>query len=232
MKDSFVLYTKYLDNIQALSMEQRGMLFTSLMLYASGQEPEEMDPVTAMAFSFIKSQMDKDIEKYNETCAKRSEAGKIGGRPKKQEEAKKANGFFENQKKQEEAKKANGFFENQKKQGKAKKADNEYEYDNDNDLLKENTKRKVFSTPTVDDVRAYCLERNNKVDPQSFVDFYESKGWMIGKNKMKDWKAAVRTWERSETKTRQGETAKLTKDNNNFERRRYDMDALERSLIG
>lgn len=216
MKDSFVLYTKYLANIQALSMEQRGMLFTSLMLYASGQEPEEMDPVTAMAFSFIKSQMDKDIEKYNETCAKRSEAGKLGGRPKKQEEAKKAN----------------GFSENQKKQGKAKKADNEYEYDNDNDLLKENTKRKVFSTPTVDDVRAYCLERNNKVDPQQFVDFYESKGWMIGKNKMKDWKAAVRTWERSETKTRQGETAKLTKDNNNFERRRYDMDALERSLIG
>lgn len=216
MKDSFVLYTKYLDNIQALSMEQRGMLFTSLMLYASGQEPEEMDPVTAMAFSFIKSQMDKDIEKYNETCAKRSEAGKLGGRPKKQEEAKKAN----------------GFSEIQKKQGKAKKADNEYEYDNDNDLLKENTKRKVFSTPTVDDVRAYCLERNNKVDPQQFVDFYESKGWMIGKNKMKDWKAAVRTWERSETKTRLGETAKLTKDNNNFERRRYDMDALERSLIG
>ena len=215
MKDSFVLYTKYLDNIQALSMEQRGMLFTSLMLYASGQEPEEMDPVTAMAFSFIKSQMDKDIEKYNETCAKRSEAGKLGGRPKKQEEAKKAN----------------GFSENQKKQGKAKKADNEYEYDNDNDLLKENTKRKVFSTPTVDDVRAYCLERNNKVDPQSFVDFYESKGWMIGKNKMKDWKAAVRTWERSETKTRQGETAKLTKDNNNFERRRYDMDKLERQLM-
>lgn len=216
MKDSFVLYTKYLDNIQALSMEQRGMLFTSLMLYASGQEPEEMDPVTAMAFSFIKSQMDKDIEKYNETCAKRSEAGKLGGRPKKQEEAKKAN----------------GFSENQKKQGKAKKADNEYEYDNDNDLLKENTKRKVFSTPTVDDVRAYCLERNNKVDPQQFVDFYESKGWMIGKNKMKDWKAAVRTWERSETKTRQGETAKLTKDNNNFERRPYDFNTLERSLLG
>ena len=91
---------------------------------------------------------------------------------------------------------------------------------------------KIFKPPTVDDVRAYCTERGNNVDPQSFVDFYESKGWMIGKNKMKDWKAAVRTWERSETKTRLGETAKLTKDNNNFERRRYDMDALERSLIG
>lgn len=91
---------------------------------------------------------------------------------------------------------------------------------------------KIFKPPTVDDVRAYCTERSNNVDPQSFVDFYESKGWMIGKNKMKDWKAAVRTWERSETKTRQGVTAKLTKDNNNFDRRNYDMDALERELLG
>jgi hypothetical protein len=47
----------------------------------------------------------------------------------------------------------------------------------------------------------YCLTRNNQVDPQTFIDFYESKGWMIGKNKMKDWKAAVRTWEKRETKT-------------------------------
>lgn len=216
MKDSFVLYTKYLDNIQALSMEQRGMLFTSLMLYASGEEPEKMDPVTSMAFSFIKTQMDKDIEKYNETCAKRSEAGKLGGRPKKQDEAKKAN----------------GFSEKQKKQVKAKKADNDNEYDNDNDLLKENTKRKVFSPPTVEDVRAYCSERNNTVDPHAFVDFYESKGWMIGKNKMRDWKSALRNWERSETKTRQGVTAKLTKDHNNFERRAYDMGDLERQLLG
>lgn len=216
MKDSFVLYTKYLDNIQALSMEQRGMLFTSLMLYASGQEPAEMDPVTAMAFGFIKTQMDKDIQKYNETCAKRSEAGKLGGRPKKQDEAKKAN----------------GFSEKQKKQVKAKKADNDNEYDNDNDLLKENTKRKVFSPPTVEDVRAYCTERNNTVDPQTFVDFYESKGWMIGKNKMRDWKSALRNWERSETKTRQGVTAKLTKDHNNFERRAYNMGDLERQLLG
>ena len=90
---------------------------------------------------------------------------------------------------------------------------------------------KIFKPPTVDDVRAYCTERGNCVDPQSFVDFYASKGWMIGKNRMRDWKAAVRTWERNETKTRLGETAKLTKDNNNFERRPYDFDALERSLV-
>ena len=55
-----------------------------------------------------------------------------------------------------------------------------------------------FTPPTVDEVTAYCQERRNKVDPQRFVDFYAAKGWMVGKNKMKDWRACVRTWEREE----------------------------------
>ena len=55
--------------------------------------------------------------------------------------------------------------------------------------------RKRFTPPTVDEVREYCFERGNSVDPQRFVDYYTSNGWMVGKNKMKDWKAAVRTWE-------------------------------------
>ena len=58
-------------------------------------------------------------------------------------------------------------------------------------------KTKRFIPPSVEEVEQYCLERSNNIDAQSFIDFYESKGWMIGKNKMKDWKAAVRTWERS-----------------------------------
>ena len=52
-----------------------------------------------------------------------------------------------------------------------------------------------FTPPTAEEVAAYCLERKNHVDPQRFVDFYDAKGWMVGKNRMKDWKAAVRTWE-------------------------------------
>ena len=55
--------------------------------------------------------------------------------------------------------------------------------------------KKRFSPPSVDEVAAYCKERNNNVDAQAFVDFYESKGWMVGNSKMKDWQAAVRTWE-------------------------------------
>ena len=55
-----------------------------------------------------------------------------------------------------------------------------------------------FSPPTVEAVRAYCQERRNRVDPQRFVDYYQARGWKLGKGSMKDWKAAVRTWERKE----------------------------------
>ena len=55
-----------------------------------------------------------------------------------------------------------------------------------------------FTPPTVDEVDAYCQERGNKVDPARFVDFYASKGWLVGTSKMKDWQAAVRSWERSD----------------------------------
>jgi len=54
---------------------------------------------------------------------------------------------------------------------------------------------KYFNKPKIEEVESYCLERNNNIDVNSFFNFYESKGWMVGKNKMKDWKAAIRTWE-------------------------------------
>ena len=53
-----------------------------------------------------------------------------------------------------------------------------------------------FVPPTVDEVKHYCSERKNNIDAESFIDFYQTKGWMVGKNKMKDWKACVRTWEK------------------------------------
>lgn len=62
-----------------------------------------------------------------------------------------------------------------------------------------NTRAKRFVPPTVDEVRAYCIERQNGIDANRFVNHYTSNGWMVGRNKMKDWKAAVRTWEQRET---------------------------------
>lgn len=70
--------------------------------------------------------------------------------------------------------------------------------DTDTEKEKKRAKPKRFVPPTPDQVKAYCRERNNRVDAERFVDFYASKGWMVGKTKMRDWKASVRTWERSE----------------------------------
>ena len=56
---------------------------------------------------------------------------------------------------------------------------------------------KRFTPPSLEEVQGYCKERNNHIDAQRFIDYYTSNGWMVGKNKMKDWKSAVRTWERN-----------------------------------
>ena len=68
-------------------------------------------------------------------------------------------------------------------------------------------KDKRFYPPTLDEVKQYCEERKNNIDPMAFIDFYSSKGWMIGKNRMKDWKAAVRTWERKRKEKYQAESS-------------------------
>lgn len=75
-----------------------------------------------------------------------------------------------------------------------KKLDCNNKESNKKDNNKDN--RVAFTPPTLDEVSAYCRERQNSVDPEKFIDFYQSKGWMVGRNRMKDWKAAVRTWEK------------------------------------
>ena len=67
---------------------------------------------------------------------------------------------------------------------------------NNNSLYKRESSR--FQKPYIDEIRQYCSSRNNSVDPEQFFNFYESKGWTIGKSHMKDWRAAVRTWEKRE----------------------------------
>jgi hypothetical protein len=68
---------------------------------------------------------------------------------------------------------------------------------------------KYFNKPTLLEIKNYCVERVNNVDSEAFFDFYESKGWLVGKSKMKDWKAAIRTWERTETKKEKSTISKL-----------------------
>lgn len=109
--------------------------------------------------------------------------------------------------------------------------------DNVNVNDKESIRRTKFVPPTPKEVSGYCADKGYTIDAERFIDFYESKGWFVGKNKMKDWRAAVRNWGRSE-KTANPEagrkelTAKPKKNSfNNFQQREYDYDELERQLL-
>lgn len=81
----------------------------------------------------------------------------------------------------------------------------------DKDIKDNRAKSTRFVPPTHEEVENYCLERNNKVDAERFIDFYSSKGWMVGKNKMKDWKACIRTWERSNSTSTQNTQKQVKK---------------------
>lgn len=114
-KDSFVLYTKYLNQVEKLDIEQRGVLFTAILRYAAGESIPNMDSVTEMLFSIIEDQLQVDFEKYQKTCNARKEAGSRGGKARS---------------KQNEANQANANFA---KQSQANQADSDNECDSDND---------------------------------------------------------------------------------------------------
>ena len=82
--------------------------------------------------------------------------------------------------------------------------------------VKQAKQSKRFTKPTSDDVYEYCTDRNNKVCPDKFINFYDSNGWKVGKNPMKDWKACVRSWEANTPKDKSGRKQLANKDYNKF----------------
>lgn len=248
MKNSFVMYTDYMEQINLLTMEQRGLLFTAIMQYASGDALPEMDGMTGMAFSFIKSKMDRDFEKYQQTVEKRKEAGKLGGRPK-------AKGFEE---KQEKAKKANGFSEKQKKQmvfQKSKQKQKNPDNDNDSDNDNVNDKKNIYTASfeqlwdayprKKEKARAYRCYKARLNDGFSEDALFTAVKRYADECRIKNTDAeyikhgatffsADKPFEDYLAEDYKPPTAQsaVVKDMNNFERRSYDMDSLEQSLLG
>ena len=171
-KKSFVLYFNYRNHLALLTDEERGKLLMALLDYGeTGAEPE-LEGATLMAFSFIACQMNRDAQKYEETCRKRSEAGKKGGRPRKSDTEE------ESEEKQTEAKKANGFL---KKQTKAKKADNDNENDNEND--------NDIVYPLISPQGETPTEKTDKQE-ERFAEFWAEYPKKVGKE------AARKSWKR------------------------------------
>ena len=195
-KNSFVLQTRLNSLVAKLSDKQAGTLFKGILNYAeNGVKATFEDGMVDIVFEMVKQDIDYTAQKYAEICKRNADNGKLGGRPK-QVLLEKPNGYLKN------PKKPNGYF--------GKHNDNDNDVDNDikekeKDKEKEKTTLSIkrFKKPSIDEIKAYCLERKNKVDPQRFFDFYESKGWKVGNSPMKDWKAAVRTWEHSSTASEQ-----------------------------
>lgn len=81
--------------------------------------------------------------------------------------------------------------------------------------IEENNKKEIhkeknnFTKPTIEELKEFTKEHNLKIDEERFIDYYEAKGWMIGKSKMKDWKAAARNWNRNQKQTKEGTREKL-----------------------
>lgn len=114
MKESFIVYNAIEEQTAILSDAQMGQLFRAMIRFNKGGEPKLCDPLVAVSFSFIRPMMEKDRRKYEEVCAKRQEAGRKGGRPKKNQTAQRGDFLSENQML-------------------SKKPDNVYVNDNEND---------------------------------------------------------------------------------------------------
>jgi hypothetical protein len=90
------------------------------------------------------------------------------------------------------------------------------------DNNKSSNNKYKFMPPTVEEVAEYCMERNNGIDAEQFVDFYASKGWKVGRDKMTDWKASVRTWERRHKQSREDKRQQKKNDLDDYYRMAYE----------
>ena len=197
-KNSFVFFETFYDMLKELSDSDKLKYFVYITEYGLyGNEPN-LCGIEKALWVHIKYVIDLASEKYEASVNN----GKKGGRPKNtQENLTKPNETQENLTKPNETNNENENENENEKRG----AEAPYAATPDGEaaasLPAAPEKRAKFKKPSVDEVAEYCAERKNGIDARSFVDFYESKGWKIGANAMKDWRAAVRTWERRNRQT-------------------------------
>ena len=253
-KKSFVMYTSWMPMICSLPDETVAQLMKAVAAYQLGTEYEITNEAAYGIFQMFKGTFDEDREKYDETCRRRSESGKHGGRPP----VKKANAFSEKQNKpngfSEKAKKANAFSE---KQNKAKSPDNEYEYEYDNDsdkeLLKDYCTEPSSEAPAPADCEPIPLNDGTEWRPTAeefaeYVRLYPAvdvrqqfaamRGWSIGNPTRKKTRSGVKrfvsNWlskEQNSGKRQDQARAPTTNKFTDFEQRDYDWADLENRLL-
>lgn len=195
-KKSFILYAEDHRFIARLSAEQKADLLDAIFYHAQGKPPSALDPTTEMAFHFITAQIDRDAEKWEETCRRRAEAGRKGGLARARNAA--LHAAEANQANQAESVSDSEYESVSVSESVSESvADAECEADAVSDAV----------PPAVDAVRGYCRQRGNGIDAEKFCDYYAARGWRLGGAPMTDWRAAVRNWERSERASPAAQTA-------------------------
>ena len=209
-RESFVFYSSFLKAIRAIKKRDiQAELALAIIEYGITGETIECGEVVSVAMELIKPQIEANNKKYINGM-KGAEHGVKGGRPRK--EKPQENPEVTPEKPQENPKKTPNVNVNDnvndnisflKKETKSDVAFSDLENENSESPIetlqtpKEQSVggRKKFTIPTPEEVQAYCNERNNGISGQQFCDFSSSKGWKVGSQPMKDWKASVRTWE-------------------------------------
>lgn len=171
------LYHSYLKSVEPLNDAERGRLFTACLTYSmTGAEPD-LRGNERFVWPTIREQIDRDSKKYSDFCKKQQE------NIRKRWDTTVYDG-------------TSGIPDDTKHtKEKEKEKENILSSPNVEDSIVRTPARKRFTPPTLAEVTAYCRERQNAVDPQRFIDYYTARGWKLNKTSMKDWKAAVRTWE-------------------------------------
>ena len=219
MRDSFVFYRSFAESVKNLPPEEYKKVMQSILEYAlDGKEPEQTG-IEYTVFCLVKPQIDANNKRY--------ENGKKGGRPQKPSD---------NQEKPNNNQTITKPKPNNN-QTVTTPEPNVYVNVNDNvNVKKKDTsvskeKASRFIPPTLEDIKAYCEEKGYKLDYDRFIDYYTSNGWMVGKNKLKDWRACVRNWARKDSSGCAEYPTKVSKFRN-FQEHSYDMDQLTRDLLG
>ena len=173
--------------INELTDEEAGKIFKAIFEYETTKEIPKLEKTLKIVFTQFKIKLDFYEESYNKKCLKNKENIKK---------------YWEKKKEQEEDTNEYDRIRTNTNVYKIKEKEKEKEKEktNINIIKKESIKKKVFKKPTIEEINKYCGERNNGINAEAFYDFYESKNWYVGKNKMSDWKACVRTWEKREDK--------------------------------
>ena len=205
-RESFVFYRSFYEGIKELPRDIQGEVLTAIMEYGlNGVTTENQKPITKAMFALIKPQLDANNQRF-ENGKLGAEHGKKGGRPRK--EKPQENPTLTPRKPLKNPTQTPNVNDNdiyflEKNKQKSDVVVSDFENENSESPLetlqtpKEQSGggRKRFTIPTPEEVQAYCDERKNGILGQQFCDFYSSKGWKVGSQPMKDWKAAVRTWE-------------------------------------